>query len=154
MGDLATRYAYENRYVRDVDSFLHRVAAKTIARLASLTGAPRSRLLHAIEGLIADATAEVLEEGPLGGSAPSVRDDPFDDDPPLLVLLSRRLGVSTGLVRGLVPRLNSLEFQDRHVVYHCLVRRMSPRDYAERFDDDPQIVQAMLDQVARIAIDG
>lgn len=30
MGDLATRYAYENRYVRDVDEFLRRVVAKTI----------------------------------------------------------------------------------------------------------------------------
>ena len=151
--DLASEcrdHVADNAYFIEED----RVAAKAIARLASLAGAPRATAVNAIEGLIADATAAILEEGPLEEPGASIRDDPLDDNPPLLVQLARRLGVSIELVRRLVPRLNALEFEDRHVVYHCLVGRMSPRDYAERFDDDPRIVQAMLEQVAKLAIGG
>lgn len=140
----------DNAYFIEED----RVAAKAIARLASLAGAPRATAVNAIEGLVVDATAAILEEGPLEETGASIRDDPLDDSPPLLVQLSRRLGVSIELVRRLVPSLNALEFEDRHVVYHCLVGRMSPREYAERFDDDPRIVQAMLEQVTKLAIGG
>lgn len=140
----------DNAYFIEED----RVAAKAIARLASLAGAPRATAVNAIEGLIVDATAAILEEGPLEETGAVLRDDPLDDNPPLLVQLSRRLGVSIELVRRLVPRLNALEFEDRHVVYHCLVGRLSSREYAERFDDDARIVQAMLEQVTKLAIGG
>ena len=140
----------DNAYFIEED----RVAAKVIARLASLAGAPTATALESLDGLVEIATSEVLDEGPLAQEPAAHTDDPLDDDPPLIVRLSRSLGVSVELALRLLPRLNALDFEDRHVVYHCVVERMTPREYAERYDDDPKIVSAMLGQLVKLALDG
>ncbi|MEM6675298.1 MAG: hypothetical protein AAF726_20790 [Planctomycetota bacterium] len=137
-------------HVADSAYFLEegRVAAKVIARLASLAGSAAEVDLDAV---VAEATAEAIEEGPIAVEAMRLIDDPLDDDPPVLVRLGRVFGLSMERVVGLVPRLNALGQEDRHVVFHCAIGGLTPEAYALRFDDDRRIVQAILDQVPRLA---
>ncbi|MEM9381491.1 MAG: hypothetical protein AAGB93_16165 [Planctomycetota bacterium] len=128
-----------------------RVAARAIARVAALAGPDADRALRAIDTVVERATADVLRDGERALDVSGLVDDPLDDDPPLAILLARRLGVSLERVREVVPRLNALGYGDRHVVVHCLLHGMSPRQYADRFGDDHGLVQAMVDRVLRLA---
>ena len=54
----------------------------------------------------------------------------------------------------MIDVLNSFEFTDRHVLFHCIVEGLSPEEYAQKFDDDARVVAAMLRSAAKIGIDG
>ncbi|MEM1448837.1 MAG: hypothetical protein AAF726_17235 [Planctomycetota bacterium] len=141
---------YVERAAYLVDS--ERVAARAIARLAALAGPNTDRALRALDALVENAAADVLRDGPRMFDVAGLVDDPLEDDPPLPILLARRLGVSLERVTEVVPRLNALSYGDRHVVVHCIVRGMTAREYASRFGDDARLVQAMVDRVLRLAV--
>lgn len=131
-----------------------RVAARAIATLSTLsyTGEPLSadllrQLSEAIETLIPEATADVIDEGPLERTLPGERRCP------LTAAIGRVLGIDDVTAHGLIGTLNSLGFDDRHVFFHCIVRSMTPEAYANRFHEDPRVVSVMLRNLAKLAID-
>jgi hypothetical protein len=141
-------------HVRDSAYFIEdgRVAARVIATLATLAcGLPTDPgppdLSEQLETIIEESTAAILEEGALPRNAVAGSET-----------LAKRIGLVLGLnvdgAHAMIDALNSFEFEDRHVLYHCIIEGLSPDAYAARFQDDARVVVVMLRNVAAMAIDG
>lgn len=149
-------------HVKDSAYFIEdgRVAARVIATLATMAcGLPPASLLHdaaeQIETIVEESTAAILEEGALPREpAPSGRGQVDSRH----CFLTGRIGLVLGLddegAHGMIDVLNSFDFEDRHVLYHCIVEGLTPEQYAAKFDDDARVVTVMLRNVAAMAIDG
>ncbi|WP_145195602.1 hypothetical protein [Planctomycetes bacterium Poly30] len=137
-----------------------RVAARVIATLATLacdlpTGERLQELAEQLETIVEESTAAILEEGALareyapGGGAPKGA---------ATCKLTGRIGLVLGLdedgAHAMIDVLNAFDFEDRHVLYHCIVEGLTPEQYARKFDDDARVVTVMLRNVAAMAIDG
>ncbi len=140
-------------HVRESAYFIEdgRVAARVIARLASFActfdgSAGARELAEEIETIVEESTAAILEEGVLGRN-PRIATDP----------LTLRIGVVLGLdddaAHSLIDLLNSFDFDDRHMLYHCIVEGMTPEAYARKFHEDARVVTVVLRNVAAMAID-
>jgi hypothetical protein len=137
-----------------------RVAARVIATLAALacewpSALDQLELTEQLETIVEESTAEVLEEGALPhelgrGANPTNGTG--------VCRLTARIGLVLGLddegAHAMIDVLNSFDFEDRHVLYHCIVEGLTPEQYARKFDDDARVVTVMLRQLAAQALDG
>lgn len=146
-------------HARDNAYFLEegRVAARVIANLASRASSyardarpgdfAAGELTEQLESIVEEATSTILEEGALDG-------DPSAEPDPIVRRIEIVLGTDRRFARSMIDVLNSFEFTDRHVLFHCIVEGLSPEEYAQKFDDDARVVAAMLRSAAKIGIDG
>jgi hypothetical protein len=130
-----------------------RVAARVIATLASYAcdaapteyGAPSME--ERLTTIVEEATAAVLEEGALHG-------DVGADPDPMIQRIELVLGTDERHARGILDTLNGFEFSDRHVLFHCIVGGLTPEGYAAKFNDDARVVDVMLRNASKMALEG
>lgn len=137
-------------HVRDNAYFIEegRVAARVIATLASYACDMRSteEIAERLDTLVEEATAAVLDEGALHGDLGAKLD-------PVVQRVGLVLGTDARQARAILDTLNAFEFSDRHVLFHCIVGGLSPEGYGVKFNDDPKVVNVMLRNVAKMALE-